>query len=164
MNINNSYTDLKAIRNTDIFYGKFTNNGSHSLCVNGLVTPKEFTLNSDVPDNFILTRVEYLISQNDVLDIKKFGNLNELVNGVKSTIDWDIILNSNADIMLFATDSSLHSVKITGVTSTIINGNWCPFDAFGNGLIANKNDLKITIRDDLSTLPFFEVWAVGIKL
>lgn len=163
MKIGQFATDLDALNQEEIFYIPFTNNGSANLNVNGSVTPVVFTL--DIPmDKFAITRIDYLISTNDVLDIKKFGSLNALANGLLFEINGTHNFKTNADVMLFASDSTLDSVKITGTVATIINGNWSPLDVFHHALVADKNNLKLTVRDDLSTLPFLQFAVSGIKI
>lgn len=56
------------------------------------------------------------------------------------------------------------SVKITGITSSIIDGHWDIGQSFGNGLVCTKDDLKLTVRDNLSTLQYFQMAVSGIKL
>lgn len=153
-----------AVRNSDIFYVKFKHNGSPMLNVNGSVTPVEFILEDLPVDNFLLTRVDYLISQDDIVDVKKFGNRTALTNGLLFEIDGQQVFKNNADIMLFASDSTLDSVKITGTTASIINGNWSPLDVFQHAIISKKSDLKIIVRDDLTLIPHLEFGISGIKL
>lgn len=153
-----------AVRNSDIFYVKFKKNGSSMLNVNGSVTPVEFTLEDLLVDNFLLTRVDYLIAQDAIVDVKKFGNINALTNGLLFEIDGQQVFKNNADIMLFASDSTLDSVKITGTTASIINGNWSPLAVYGHAIICKKSDLKIIIRDDLTLIPHIEFGVSGIKL
>lgn len=153
-----------AVRNSDIFYVKFKHNGSSMLNVDGSITPVEFILEDLPVDNFLLTRVDYLIAQDSVVDVKKFGNINALTNGLLFEIDGQQIFKNNADIMLFASDSTLDSVKITGTTASIINGNWSPLAVYGHAIICKKSDLKIIIRDDLTAIPHIEFGVSGIKL
>lgn len=87
-----------------------------------------------------------------------------LTNGVQFNIDGSQLFKTNGDILLFATDSSIHSAKIEGELRTIINGHWDLLKAFQNGLVCKVEDLTITIQDNLSTLNFFEISATGIKL
>lgn len=163
MNINDTKQNVEVIRDTDIFYVKFKHNGSSSLNVNG-TTPIEFTLEDLPVDNFLLTRIDYLIAQDSVVDVKKFGNINALTNGLLFEIDGQQVFKNNADFMLFASDSTLDSVKITGTTSSIINGNWSPLDVYQHAIICKKSDLKIIIRDDLTLIPHLEFGVSGIKL
>ena len=153
-----------AVRNSDIFYVKFKHNGSSMLNVNGSVTPVEFALEDLPVDNFLLTRIDYLISQDAIIDVKKFGNINALTNGLLFEIDGQQVFKNNADIMLFASDSTLDSVKITGTTASIINGNWSTLAIYGHAIISRKSDLKIIIRDDLTAIPHLEFGVSGIKL
>jgi len=153
-----------AVRNSDIFYVKFKNNGSSLLSVNGSVTPVEFILEDLPVDNFLLTRVDYMISQDDIVDVKKFANRVALTNGLVFEIDGSQVYKNNADVMLFASDSTLDSVKITGTTASIINGNWSPLDVYGHAIICKKSDLKIIVRDDLTLVPHMEFAVSGIKL
>ena len=153
-----------AVRNSDIFYVKFKHNGNSMLNVNGSVTPVEFILEDLPVDNFLLTRIDYLIAQDSVVDVKKFGNINALANGLLFEIDGQQVFKNNADIMLFASDLTLDSVKITGTTASVINGNWSPLDVYQHAIICKKSDLKIIIRDDLTLIPHLEFGVSGIKL
>ena len=67
-------------------------------------------------------------------------------------------------MLLFVSDSTIYSAKIEGTLTSIINGHWSLENSFQNGLIANKTDLKITIRDDLTSIGFFQVVVSGIKI
>ena len=158
----NQQTNVNAISNHDIFYTKFKLNGNSALNVNG-TTPKVFTLEDLSMDNIILNRVDFLISAGTDIDLTNFGGLT-LTNGVQFNIDGSQLFKTNGDILLFATDSSIHSAKIEGELRTIINGHWDLLKAFQNGLVCKVEDLTITIQDNLSTLNFFEISATGIKL
>jgi hypothetical protein len=162
MNINNVTTEIDGIRGENVFYAYFTNNGNKSLCVNG-TTPKEFTLEELDCDMFLVNRVDYLISQDEAIDLSKFGSLTSLTNGILFSVG-NSTFKTNGDIMMFATDSSVSSVKISGTTSSIISGHWDVSQSFGNGLLINKDDLKITVRDNLSTLQYLQFAVSGIKL
>lgn len=164
MRIGNGKHNNQVIRNHDIFYAKFKHNGNPNLNVNGSVTPIEFTLEDLQVDNFLLARVDYLIAQESIIDVNKFGNINALTNGLVFEIDGGQVFKTNTDIMLFASDSTLDSVKITGTVASIINGNWSPLDVFHHAIICNKADLKIIVRDDLSMLGHLEFGVSGIKL
>lgn len=157
-------TKLSLIRNSDIFYRTFTNNGSKFLNVDGSVTPIRFTLEGLVEDNFILNRIDYIISTDSAIDISSFGNVATLTNGVLFNIDGQQVFKTNGDMLMFGTDNSIHSAKVEGVTTSIINGSWDLSQAFQNGVICKKEDLYIEIRDDLSSLSLFEISASGIKL
>ena len=158
----NQQTKVNAIPNQDIFYTKFKLNGSSSLNVNG-TTPKVFTLEDLNMDNIILNRVDFLLSTGTDIELTNFAGLT-LTNGIAFNVDGNQVFKTNGDIMLFATDSSIHSAKIEGELRTIINGHWDLLKAFQNGVVCNVEDLTITIQDNLSTLEFFEVSATGIKL
>ena len=158
----NQQTKVNALSNNDIFYTKFKLNGNSALNVNG-TTPKVFTLEDLSMDNIILNRVDFLISTGTDIDLRNFGGLT-LTNGVQFNIDGSQLFKTNGDILLFATDSSIHSAKIEGTLRTIINGHWDLLKAFQNGLVCKVEDLTITIQDNLSTLNFFEISATGIKL
>ena len=162
MSLLNQQTNTNAIPNHDIFYSKFKLNGSSSLNVNG-TTPKVFRLEDLTMDNIILNRVDFLISAGTDIDLTNFGGLT-LTNGVQFNIDGSQLFKTNGDIMLFASDVSMHSAKIEGQLRTIINGHWDLLKAFQNGLVCKVEDLTITIQDNLSTLNFFEISATGIKL
>lgn len=162
MSLLNQQTKVNALSNNDIFYTKFKLNGNSALNVNG-TTPKVFTLEDLSMDNIILNRVDFLISAGTDIDLTNFGGLT-LTNGVQFNIDGSQLFKTNGDILLFATDSSIHSAKIEGELRTIINGHWDLLKAFQNGLVCKVEDLTITIQDNLSTLNFFEINATGIKL
>lgn len=153
-----------AVRNSDIFYVKFKHNGSSMLNVNGSITPVEFTLEDLPVDDFLSTRVDYLIAIDSVIDVSKFGNRTALANGLLFEIDGQQVFKNNADIMLFASDSTIDSAKITGTTASIINGNWSPLAVYGHAIISRKSDLKIIIRDDLTAIPHLEFGVSGVKL
>jgi hypothetical protein len=158
----NQQTNTNAIPNHDIFYSKFKLNGSSALNVNG-TTPKVFRLEDLTMDNIILNRVDFLISAGTDIDLTNFGGLT-LANGVQFNIDGSQLFKTNGDIMLFASDVSMHSAKVEGTLTTIINGHWDLVKAFQNGLVCKVEDLTVIIQDDLSSLNFFEVSASGVKL
>lgn len=162
MSLLNQQTNTNAIPNHDIFYSKFKLNGSSALNING-TTPKVFRLEDLTMDNIILNRVDFLISAGTDIDLTNFGGLT-LVNGVQFNIDGSQLFKTNGDIMLFASDVSMHSAKIEGELRTIINGHWDLLKAFQNGLVCKVEDLTIIIQDNLSSLNFFEVSASGVKL
>lgn len=163
MKINQATTELDAIRTEDVFYVYFKNNGSASLSVNGSVTPKVFKA-EDLPfENFIVTRVDYIMSQDEIIDLTKFGQLTSLTNGLLFGIG-NLNFKTNGEIIMFATTSETSSIRIGGTTASIINGCWQVSDSFGNGIVTNKDDLTLTVRDDLSTIPYFEMAISGIKI
>ena len=84
-------TDVTQIANTSVFYADFKNNGSRNLNTNGSVTPLEFTLEDVVNEKFILTRVDFIISCGDALELTKFGSIAELTNGIELHINNSII-------------------------------------------------------------------------
>lgn len=162
MSLLNQQTNTNAIPNHDIFYTKFKLNGSSALNING-TTPKVFRLEDLTMDNIILNRVDFLISAGTDIDLTNFGGLT-LTNGIAFNVDGNQVFKTNGDIMLFASDVSMHSAKIEGELRTIINGHWDLLKAFQNGLVCKVEDLTITIQDNLSSLNFFEVSASGVKL
>lgn len=164
INIQHTKHNQLAVRNSDIFYVKFKSNGSSMLNINGSVTPVEFILEDLPVDNFLLTRVDYLIAIDSIIDVSKFGNRTALTNGLVFEIDGSQVFKNNADIMLFASDSTIDSAKITGTTVSIINGNWSPLNIFEHAIISKKSDLKIIVRDDLTLIPHLEFGVSGIKL
>lgn len=161
---NDSATNLSFIRSEDIFYRKFTNNGSANLAVDGSVTPVIFSLENLEMDRFILTRLEYLISVNSSLDVEEFGDISELVNGVEVSIGKSVPFKNNADILLFGADNSIIATKISGTTVSIINGHWNANGAYQNGLHSIKDNIFVKIQDDLSNIKYFEMAVFGIKL
>lgn len=163
-NINYSYTKLESIRHDSIFYVKYKNNGNQNLAVNGAVTPVRFTLEDLVNENFLLTRIDFIITTDESIDISKFGNVPTLANGIVFNVDGQQIFRNNADILLFGTDTSIYSAKVEGVLSSIINGHWDVSKSFLNVLVSKKSELYIDIQDDLSAITLFEVAVSGIKL
>lgn len=164
MKIAKTMTDLEGIRNTEIFYRKFTFNGSPNLNVDGSVIPVEFKIEDPDLNDFIVTRVDYIISINETMDLNNFGDVPELTNGISFAIDGNVIFKNNGDLLLFVSDATIDSAKIEGTLTSIINGHWSLEASFQNGLIANKDLLKITINDNLSSIAFFQVAVSGIKL
>lgn len=164
INIQHTKHNQLAVRNSDIFYVKFKNNGSSMLNINGSVTPVEFILEDLPVDDFLLTRVDYLIAIDSIIDVGKFGNRTALANGLVFEIDGTQVFKNNADIMLFASDSTIDTAKIGGTTASIINGNWSPIDVFQHAIISKKSDFKIIVRDDLTLVPHIEFAVSGIKL
>lgn len=166
MKINDGYVDLNLIRNKDIFYRKFKNNGSANLMVNGSVTPVIFDLKSELTnEQVVLTNIDFTISCGVAVDLTKFAGLSiSLTNGVLLNVDGSQTFKTNGDIMLFASDATPSSGKVEGIEAGFINGHWDLLKTFGNGVICNLDDLYISIRDDLSTVKFFQVSASGIKI
>ena len=164
MDWNNVNTDIEAISNDDVFYRKFLNNGDSNMSVDGSVTPIKFTLEDVAEDKFIVSRVDFIISVADVIDVSNFAGLAELTNGVLFNIDGSQVFKTNGDIMLFASDATFESVKIKGQTSGIINGHWDLLGAFQNGLVCKKDSFYVEIRDDLGDVDYYEMSAVGIKI
>ena len=162
MSLLNRQSEADSISNKDIFYSKFKLNGSPFLNIDG-TTPKIFTLEDLTMDNIILNRVDFLMSAGTDIDLTNFGGLT-LTNGVQFNIDGSQLFKTNGDILLFATDASIHSAKVEGTLTTIINGHWDLVKAFQNGVVCNVEDLTVIIQDNLSTLNFFEISATGIKL
>ena len=163
MKLSNTTTDQEGIRNSEIFYHKFKLNGSTSLCVDG-TTPKVFKLEDIAADDFIVTRVDFLVSSDTIIDIEEFAGLPTLTNGIDFAIDGTVNLKTNGDIMLFVSDAGFSTARIGGLSLTVINGHWDLENTFQNGLIANKEDFTITVNDNLSTIKYFEVSVSGIKL
>ena len=161
---NEAQTKLNLIRNHDIFYHKFTNNGSSNLAVNGSVTPITFKLEGLAVENIILNKIDFIYSTDEIIDVTSFGSVGALANGILINIDGQQVIKCNGDVFLIGSDTNIHSVKITGVTTSIINGNWDLVSSFSNGISTNKTDLYVTIRDNLTGLKFFELSASGIKL
>jgi hypothetical protein len=166
MKINQGYVDLNLIRNKDIFYRNFKNNGSLNLNVNGSVTQVDFDLKSELTsEQIILTNIDFCISCGSAVDLKNFAGLSTaLTNGVLLNIDGSQVFKTNGDIMLFTSESVTSSGKVEGTEVGFINGNWDLLKTFGNGVVCNLDDLYISVRDDLSTVEFFQVSASGIKL
>lgn len=164
MRVNDVTRELDGLRNEDIFYAKFKSGGSSSLAVNGAATPVVFTLEDLAIDRFLLTRVIFIIGSSDAISLTNFANLPALTNGILFNFDGVHSFKNNGEISLFATDIMTESAKIEGVSSSVLRGNWSLFDVFENGLISNKADLAITVRDDLTAIPYIEFAAYGIKL
>lgn len=165
INIRQAETEIDIIANDSIFYRHFTNNFNESLAVDGSTTPVRYTLeNLDDTDDFILTRIDFLISVGDIVDINEFGNLPELANGLLFNVDGQRNFQSNGDLMLFMTDATIDSVKLEGVAQSIINGHWDVRKAFLNGLVCEKDKLYLEVRDNLSTIDYLKFTASGLKL
>jgi len=165
VNIRQARTDIEVIGNENIFYRHFTNAGEESLAVDGSITPVKYTLeNLTDADKFILTRIDFLISVGDIVDINQFGNLTRLTNGLLFNVDGSRNLQTNGDLMLFLTDATIDSVKVEGLTQSIINGHWDVDKAFFNGLVCEKDKLYFEVRDNLSTISYIKATASGLKL
>lgn len=161
---NDAVTEIRQIRNDDIFYVKFMKDGSSNMSVDGSTTSVRFTLETLPVDNFILKRIDFLIATDEAIDITKFGNVPTLANGVIFNIDGQQVIKSNGDMLLVGSDTSIHSVKIQSDTVSILNGNWDMIQTFGNGIVCTKEGLYFEIQDDLSGMDYFQISASGIKL
>jgi len=165
-------TKIKQISNEDIFLADFKNSlGSRKMNVNGSVTPMIFDLMEDansypVPvEKINLTTVDFIISCGSGVDLTSFGGLSvALTNGIKFEIDGIKVFKDNADILLFASDSTVSSGKVEGQEVGFINGHWDTVKTFQNGLVCNVADLKIIIQDDLTNIKEFRVCASGTKI
>lgn len=164
MDMNLATTQLNVIENADIFCHKFKSGGSSSMAVDGSVTPVVFTLEDINVEEFLVTHISFVVSSGSILDITNFAGLPALANGIGFAIDGTIVFNTNADILLFMTDTIVSTAKITGTEYTIMNGHCMVKDKFQNSIISKKNDFKITINDNLSTVKFLEVAVSGIKI
>lgn len=160
------FEEIKQISNQEIFFRNFKNNGSRNMNVNGSVTPVEFNLMEDLTvEKIILTRIDFIVSCGSAINLSNFASLsNPLTNGVYFAIDGNQVFKNNGDIMLFATDAGTEAGKVQSVDTSFINGHWDLLKTYNNGVICNLNDLKIIIRDNLSTINYFQVSASGIKL
>ena len=157
------YSDLPIIKQSDVYYGKFKNNGNDSLAING-IGGVEFKL-EDIPNtNISVTSINFIISTSEIIELSKFGNLDALVNGLDFDFNGNINFKTNEDIVLLASNIILESVRIGPVTVGIIKGRWHIIDIYRAGLEVNTNDFTITLNDDLSTLKSFKVSVSGIRL
>jgi hypothetical protein len=162
----------KAIESNDGFFLRFKNAGNESLIVDGSVTPIDFTL-EDLPEtDFLLQRVTFLIGANDLLDLSEFGNIAALTNGISFEANPNTpestaiaIIKTNGDTMLISSRVNTQSVKINGVTKSLIYGTWDFTETFGGNspIIINK-DLKIVVQDDLSLMEYFQVSCHGVMI
>lgn len=160
--ISEVFQELKGIKSDDGFYVKFESSGSDNMKVDGSSTPVLFTL-EDLPNEqmILVQSISFLIGADEILDLSKFSDITlPLTNGILFEAGAaNAIIKDNADVFLI----SSHQVTSTageGVnTFTLINGRWDFTDTFGdNGpMLMRKEDLKITIRDNLTTASFFKV-------
>jgi len=170
--IGHAKTDINIIGTDSTFYTKFKNLGSESMAVNGSVTPVVFTL-EDIPmsDFLLIQRVTFVISTSDIIDLEEFGALPNLANGIQFIANGDTpeeiaeaVINNNGDVILISSRTTVESAKITGITSTIIEGSWDFTEVYGNSIKVRNNDMKIIINDDLSTMTYFKVSCHGLIL
>ena len=161
-------TRLNGIKPSNAFYSKFKNNGSENFKVDGSVTPVTFAI-EDLPAGqmLLLQSVSFLLGADDVLDVDKFGDINGLANGILfETKNPGMAIQNNADIFLLSSQQVTSTAGQGSNTFTLIQGRWNFQDSFGgNGLIMmNMDDLKITVRDDLTAMSYFKVSCHGILL
>jgi len=170
---NTNYGNLKAnttvMQSSDIFYAKFTNNGSDSMNING-TTPVIFTL-EDIPDgDFILERVTFLIGADIIVDLDKFGDIDELTNGVKLSIneglvqERTLINKNNGDVLLSISFSTIDSTSFASTEHSVINGVRDYKELFGSGVAVIDNNISVTIQDDLSSVKYFKVSCHGVLI
>lgn len=156
---------LRSVATTDTFFLKCENAGSPDLSVNGAITPVEFILPLPVGTNFLLQAVSFVVGADDVVDPAKFGNIAALANGLLFEINGGAVNNftDNGDILLISNTCSIESVVFAAVASGVLFGQWDITESFGgNSARVYDNALKITVRDDLSTLPYFRVSVHGV--
>ena len=162
---------IHAINSGGIFEAKVKNSGSEDLRVDGSTTPVNFILEDLVAgSDLILQRITFVIGADETLDLSKFGNIDALANGVSFEINANneeekvtAIIKNNADTMLISTNVSQSTAGVGSNTITSLYGTWDFTEAYGsNGILVKNNDLKITIRDDLTGMIFFKVSAHGI--
>ena len=161
-------TELSAIRNEDGFFAKFKNNNSASMNVNGSATNVVFSL-TDLPDNqnILLQSIGFVVGAGEILDLEKFGGLTALTNGILFTSGQnEVVITTNADVMLISSQTNIITAGTGSNTYSVIVGRWDFTDTLGGNapIITNSNDLKITIRDNLSDVPFFQVACHGILI
>ena len=168
MYFNNFGSFTNMIGNDKIFYYKFKKDGSgegtENLTVDGSTTPVKFTLEDMVNEKFVLTKIDFILASDESIDIKDFGSVNGLSNGVLFNVNGQRVFKTNGDLMLWGNGVDLHSGRVGGETTTIINGHWSPLETFQNGISCTKESLYIEIRDDLKDLDFFQMTASGFVI
>jgi len=164
MTFNNFGSFRNMIGSDKIFYHNFKNNGSDDLTINGSSTSVKFTLEDLEYERFILTKVDFILASDESIDIKNFGPVSELSNGVLFNVNGQRVFKTNGDLMLWGNGVDLHSGRVGGETTTIINGHWSPLETFQNGISCTKESLYIEIRDDLKDLDFFQMTASGFVI
>lgn len=160
--ISEVFQELKGIKSTDGFYYKFKSSSSEDLKVDGGSTPVVFTL-EDLPEEqmILVQSISFLIVADEIIDLEKFADITApLVNGILFEAGAaNSTIRNNADVFLISSEQVTSTAAGGTNTFTLINGRWDFTDTFGdNGsILMNKDQLKITIRDDLTTASFFKV-------
>lgn len=168
ISMNDISQDISAIRNEDGFFANFKNNNGTSMSVDGSATNVVFSL-TDLPDgqNILLQSIGFIVAADEVLNLDKFGNLTALTNGIVFSCGGNqVIIKDNADIALISSRVATIAYGTGSNTYTAIIGRWDFTDTFGGNapILTNVNDLKISIPDNLSTIPLFRVSCHGILI
>lgn len=167
--ISEVFQELKGIKSTDGFYAKFKSAGVENMKVDGSSTPVVFTL-EDLPEEQIILvqSISFLIGADEIIDLEKFADITApLVNGILFEAGAaNSTIRNNADVFLISSEQVTNTAGEGVNTFTLINGRWDFTDTFGdNGpMLMNKDQLKITIRDNLTSASFFKVACHGILI
>jgi len=172
--ISNIRTDIKGLAAEQAFYYKFKNGGSEDMRVNGSVTPVEFQVEDLTPvDYFLLTRISFVVTVSDVLDMDNFAGIAELTNGILFIANQGVTghevsttLFDNADLILASTSIQIDQVRISGAAQVSqLHGVWnFPLSYGEHAPIINGNNLKLIVRDDLSLVEYLKFSCHGIVL
>ena len=167
--ISQVYQSIKGIRSNEGFYVKFKNNGNEDMRVNGsLSVPIVFTL-EDLPEGqmILIQSISFLIGTDAIIDLDKFAGILKLLNGIFFEAGLaNTLISTNSDVLLISSEQTLVTAGTGSNTFTLLNGRWDFTDTFGdNGsMLLNKDNLKISIRDDMTGVKFFRVSCHGILI
>jgi hypothetical protein len=153
-----------GVNHNDVFFYHFQRSGSDLMNVNGL-TPVTFTLPLPANSNFLINSLSFVIGAEENIDINKFGNVATLANGIAYSINGNQAgtIKNNGDVLLVSSFTSIGAVRIGANTQGVIVGRWDFSDTFsGNCPRVFNNQLTITIRDNLSALPYFRMGCHGV--
>lgn len=153
-----------GVNHNDVFFYRFQRSGSDLMNVDGL-TPVTFTLPLPANSNFLINSLSFVIGADENIDINKFGNVDALANGIVYSINGNQAgtIKNNGDVLLVSSFASISVVRIALRTQGVIVGRWDFSDTFsGNCPRVFNNQLAITIRDNLSALPYFRMGCHGV--
>lgn len=158
-------SDLKAIQKEDMFHTAFMNNGSSSMAVDGSVTPVTFSL-EELPDGqrLILKSITFLVGASEIIGLAKFGDITITSPVVFKIGDREIEILNNADIYLFSSDAQSDIAGQGSNTISVLTGHVNFSVKLSHGIIVNKEDVSITINDDVLDINYLRVSASGILL
>jgi hypothetical protein len=169
ININNTVSEIKVVRNEDTFCKKFIHAGSEAMNVDGSETPVVFSVSDlDPGQRVVLQSISFALGAAATFDLEQFGNVAALANGIELTCGTNTRnIKDNADIFMFSSYYVLQSASpLLGDDYTAIMGRWDLTDTFGGNapVIDNASDITITINDNLTSLPLFRMSCHGIKM